>query len=84
MKSVFHFSPDYLERCKSLTTDQIVQFLDNYRKVYAGISAVKSKSVGLKVSDYLLDVFRTRCALEGVEYQAQINKLMREWLMEGA
>ena len=81
MKPVFHFTPDYLERCKNLTTDQVVQFLEDFRKVYLGTSTATSKSVGLKVPEDLLDVFRTRCEIEGIKYQTQIKKLKREWLL---
>ena len=82
MKPVFHFTPEYLERCKSLTTDQIVQFLEDYRKVYSGSAAATTESVSIGVPEHLLEVFRTRCELEGVKYQTQIKKLMRDWLLD--
>lgn len=31
-----YFSPEYLKQCKQLTPDQIVQFLEDFRRMFAG------------------------------------------------
>ena len=81
MKPVQYFSDEYLEHCKKMTPDQIVRFLDDFRKLYSPKSASQSKLISLKVPEDLLHAFRARCELEGTKYQTQIKKLMSEWLL---
>ena len=81
-KKVHHFSDEYLERSKKMTTAEIVRFLESYRRVCTGLAG-KSRQVSLKVPEHLLHAFRVKAELEGTRYQTQIKKLMRDWL-EGA
>ena len=35
MKTVQHFTLEYLEQCKQMTPEQILQFLDDFRLLFA-------------------------------------------------
>ncbi len=78
-KAVQFFSKEYLERCKGMTPDQIIEFLENYRMLFAK-KPQKSKLISLKIDPSLLTAFKRKAELEGVPYQTQIKKLMMEWL----
>ena len=81
MKPVQYFSDEYLEHCRKMTPDQIVRFLDDFRKLQSAGPAAPSKLISLKVPEDLLRTFRARCELEGTKYQSQIKKLMSDWLL---
>lgn len=34
-KGIQYFSKDYLKRCKGVTPDQILEFLENYRMLFS-------------------------------------------------
>ncbi len=78
-RPVQYFSDEYLERCRALKPIEILEFLESFRLLH-GHRASRSRLISLKVPEDLLDLFRRRCALEGVAYQARIKQLMREWL----
>lgn len=80
-RPVQYFSKEYLERCKNLTPDQILEFLENYRELF-GKSHEKCKLISMKVEPSLLNAFKQKCELHGVHYQTQIKKLMKEWLTQ--
>lgn len=81
-KPIQIFTDDYLERCKELTPEQIVDFLDQFRQIaYAG-RKVPSKLISMKVSEDLLAAFKFKARLEGRPYQAIIKELMTEWLQK--
>lgn len=79
MKALQQFSPEYLERCRELTPDQIVRFLDEFRRMH-GKSQSRSKLISMKVPEDLLSAFKMRARLNGTPYQSQIKKLMVQWL----
>lgn len=79
MRPVQKFSDEYLERCQEMTADEIVKFLEDFRRVHGG-RAVRSRLISIKVPENLLDAFKARARLEGIPYQTQIKTLMREWL----
>ena len=79
MRPVQKFSDEYLDRCREMSTEDIVHFLDDFRRMHAS-SPAKSKLISIKVPEDLLGAFRARAELEGTRYQTQIKKLMREWL----
>ena len=62
MKTVQHFSDDYLERCRDMTPDQIVRFLDDFRQLHGSTAMVKSKLISIKVPENLLNAFRSQAA----------------------
>lgn len=80
-KTLQFFSEEYLERCKGMTPDQIIEFLENYRMLFSK-PAKKSQLISLKIDPSLLRAFRDKAKLFGVPYQTQIKKLMMGWLKD--
>jgi len=80
-RPVQYFSDDYLARCREMSSDEVVDFLENFRLLHGG-EPLASRLISLKVPQVLLDAFRQRCRLAGVRYQTQIKRLMGEWLLE--
>jgi hypothetical protein len=78
MRPVQYFSVDYLEHCKSLSPEEIVKFLEDFRLLHGSRSPIRL--ISLKIPETLLAAFRHRCRMEDVAYQTQIKKLMRDWL----
>ena len=78
-KTIQYFTKEYLKRCKGMTPDQIIEFLENYRMLFSNIPE-KSQLISLKIEPSLLKAFKRRAELEGIPYQTQIKKLMKEWL----
>lgn len=70
---------EYLERCKGMTPDQIIEFLENYRMLFSKTQE-KSQLISLKIEPALLNAFKQKAQLAGIPYQTQIKKLMRDWL----
>jgi predicted DNA binding CopG/RHH family protein len=81
MKPVQYFSDAYLERCRSASTENILEYLENFRLMQ--VQPAKSKLISMKIPEPLLDNFRRKCEAEGVRYQTQIKKLMQAWLLKG-
>ena len=75
------FSDEYLERCRELSPDQIVGFLEDFRRLH-GSTPAPTKLISLKVPEDLLRAFRARASLTGIPYQTQIKQLMRAWVLE--
>ncbi len=48
MKQVQRFTDDYLDACRGMTPDQIIRFVDDFRKLHGGTPA-RSKLISLKV-----------------------------------
>ena len=82
MRPVQYFSDEYLEQCREMTPDQIIQFLDDFRQLHGEKLPSKSKLISIKVPENLLNAFRTRAALAGVPYQTQIKVLMKTWVTQ--
>ncbi len=80
MRPVQHFSREYLEHCRSMTPDQIIRFLDDFRRLHGAKPAAPSRLISLKVPEPLLEAFKTKAALSAVPYQTQIKRLMAAWL----
>lgn len=81
MRPVQYFSKEYLEQCRKMSPEQIVSFLEDFRKLQAAsIKPAKSRLISLKVPEPLLAAFKTKAALSGTPYQTQIKRLMRAWL----
>ncbi len=78
MRAVQFFSDDYLEQCRSMKPEAIVEFLENFRKLRG--AKTKSRLISIKVPEPLLAAFRTRAELSGIAYQTQIKRLMEEWI----
>jgi uncharacterized protein (DUF4415 family) len=81
MKAVQYFSDDYLAQCRAMSPDQILRFLDDFRRLHAAEPPV-SKLISLKVPEHLLSAFKAKARLTGTPYQTQIKALMKAWLLE--
>lgn len=80
-RPIQYFTKEYLERCKSLSTDEIIEFVENYRNL-VGSTPEKCQQICLKIEPSLLSAFKFQAALEGVAYQTKIKELMRAWLLK--
>ena len=82
MKAVQKFSDEYLASCREMTTDQIIRFIEDFRRLHAGPRG-PSRLISIKVPQDLLDSFKTKARLMNRPYQTQIKALMAAWLMDG-
>ena len=78
-KTIQYFTQEYLKRCEGMTSDQIIEFLENYRMLFSTIPE-KSQLISLKIEPTLLKAFKRRAELEGTPYQTLIKQLMKSWL----
>jgi uncharacterized protein (DUF4415 family) len=78
-RPVQYFSAEYLERCKAMRPDEIAAYLEGFRLLHGGGRSA-SRLISLRVPEDLLETFKRRCRLEGVRYQTQIKRLMKDWL----
>jgi len=81
MKALQKFSDDYLARCREMSHEEIVRFLDDFRRVH-GKRRSESKLISMKVPEDLLAAFKAKARLSNVPYQTQIKKLMVAWLKD--
>ncbi|MDH3977904.1 MAG: BrnA antitoxin family protein [Gammaproteobacteria bacterium] len=81
-KTLQYFSQDYLEQCKTMSPDQIIQFLDDFRQLHGSQSNSKSKLISMKVPEDLLNTFKAKAKFSGTPYQTQIKALMKSWVLE--
>jgi len=79
-KALQTFSKEYLEYCKNLTPDQILEFLEQFKNVVSASKPSKSKLISMKVPEDLLNSFKLKAKSEGRPYQSVIKELMRDWL----
>jgi len=82
LRLVQKFSDEYLERCREMSHDEIVRFLDDFRKIHGNRRSRKSRLISIKVPEDLLDAFKAKAQLSDVPYQTQIKKLMTEWVKD--
>ncbi len=75
------FSDAYLERCHELSPEDIVRFLDDFRRLH-GAATTRSRLISLKVPEPLLAAFKAKARLHQVPYQTQIKNLMQAWMEE--
>ena len=78
-RPVQRFTSEYLGRCRSLSPDDVVRFLEDFRRIQGAANA-RSRLISLKVPEPLLAAFKIQARLRGVPYQTQIKVLMRRWL----
>ena len=81
MRPLQRFTDEYLESCRGMTTDQVIEYLEDYRRLHLGKPAA-SRLISMKVPEDLLRAFRRRAELEGTRYQTKIKTLMRQWLLD--
>lgn len=80
MKAVQKFSDEYLESCRGMTPDQVLQFVDDFRHLHEA-RPTASKLISIKVPEDLLRAFKTKAALAQTPYQTKIKALMKEWIL---
>ncbi len=73
------FNDEYLEQCQRMHPEEILAFLDSFRKLHSP-RPCKSKLISLKVPENLLEAFKHKARASGLRYQTQIKHLMLEWL----
>lgn len=78
MKTVQYLSDEQLVKARSLSPDQVLQFLHDFQQLHHGVRT-RSKLISLKVPENLLNAFRTKADLAGIAYQTQIKRLMEQW-----
>lgn len=78
-KALQTFSDEYLERCKDLSIEEKLEFIENFRLLHSETSS-PSKLISLKVPENLLTAFKIKAKLNNVAYQTQIKKLMKAWI----
>ncbi len=81
MKPVQKFSDEYLRRCAEMSHEEIVRFLDDFRRLH-GTKRSRSRLISIKVPEDLLAAFKAKARLYDVRYQTQIKKLMILWLQD--
>jgi predicted DNA binding CopG/RHH family protein len=81
MSPVQKFSDEYLDRCREMSPDEIVRFLEDFRRVH-GKRASKSRLISIKIPEDLLTAFKAKSKLSNTRYQTQIKRLMKAWLMD--
>ena len=82
MRPVQYLSDEYLEQCKKMSLEEIVEFLENFRILHSSVEKSKSKLISIKIPEALLEAFKTKSKLSGVAYQTQMKVLMQKWLSE--
>ena len=78
MRPIQYFSDEYIERCKGMSNEQILEFLESFRRMQE--KPVQSKLISLKVPELLLQTFKQQCDFEGLKYQTKIKSLMLSWV----
>lgn len=79
MKALQTFSDEYLERCKDLSIEEKLDFIENFRLMHSEVHSA-SKLISLKVPEPLLNSFKQKAKLENIAYQTKIKLLMKHWL----
>ncbi len=82
MRPVQYFTDEYLQQCRKMKPEQVLQFLEDFRELQKVRKPVKSKLISIKVPEDLLETFKAKASRTGCLYQTQIKELMREWLRE--
>ncbi|HID37087.1 MAG TPA: hypothetical protein EYP39_06925 [Ghiorsea sp.] len=80
MRPIQYFSDEYLERCQGMTTEQILECLESFRRMQE--KPKRSKLISLKVPEPMLASFKQKSELEGIKYQTKIKALMHGWLTQ--
>ena len=78
MRPIQYFSDEYIERCKGMSNEQILEFLESFRRMQE--KPAQSKLISLKVPELLLQTFKQQCDFEGLKYQTKIKSLMLSWV----
>lgn len=76
-RPIQYFSREYLQSCKSMTPMQILEYEENFRTLIS----LQSRESDLSFLDpALLHVFKAKATSRNIDYHAQIEMLMKEWI----
>lgn len=81
-RPVQYFSDEALAAGARMTPDQVLRFLEEFRRLHAPPKKRGSRLISIRVPEDLLSAFKAKADLEGIPYQAQIKRLMASWLGE--
>ena len=81
-RPVQHFSDEALASGSKMTPEQVLRFLEDFRRLHAAPTKGASRLISMRVPEDLLAAFKAKAELEGVAYQTQIKRLMSAWLGE--
>jgi len=79
-KGIQHFSREYLENTKDAKPEQIIKFLEDFRKLHYGQIKSPSKLISMRVPQNLLKAFKQKAETQNVIYQVKIKELMKKWV----
>lgn len=79
-RPVQYFSEEALAAGSKMSPEQVLRFLEDFRRLHAAPKARRSRLISLRVPEDLLAAFKGKADLEGVSYQAQIKRLMSGWI----
>jgi predicted DNA binding CopG/RHH family protein len=82
-RTIQYFTEEYLERCKELTPEQIIEFIEDYQNLIFN-RPEKCQLISVKIEPSLLNAFKQKAKLEGVPYQSKMKQLMREWVTDSS
>ena len=80
MRTVQYFSDQYLEHCKTMTPDQILLFLEDYRKLQADLGPLQQ--INLRVPKNALNAFKAKAQAQGIPYQQKLRELLVQWALD--
>jgi len=80
-RAVQFFTDEYLEKCKELSPDQIIEFLEGFRELSCE-RAEKCQSISLKIEPSLLNLLKYKAKLDGIPYQTLLKRILRKGLQE--
>jgi len=80
IKGVQYISSEYLKNTKGVKPEQVIRFLEDFRKLHYGKKTTPSKLISIRVPQNLLNTFKKKSEIENIGYQAKIKKLMRDWV----
>jgi len=82
VKTLQHFTPEYLQRCREMSKDDIARFLEDFRRLHGGRKS-RSRLISVKVPEELLEAFKAKSRMHGTPYQTKMKELMSDWLRVG-
>ena len=79
-KAVQILSKEQIAISSQMTTEEIVNFIENFKSLVTDSKPKKSKLISMKVPEDLLQSFKSKAKLKGKPYQTLIKQLMKEYL----
>ena len=78
-KALQFFDKQYLEHCRTMSGDEIAEYLDQFRRLQA-IGPVKKRLISLRISEPVLESMKLKARAHGIAYQTQIQQLIEDWV----